>query len=68
MQSFESIRVQHSLTRWMDFEPASVWAAFDPSNPLDGSLRGDLTEALVVSDGRRHTVALVSQVKFGRPL
>lgn len=69
MQKFESARVQHSLTRWMDFEPAFVWDADEAGHPLEGDLRGDLTGSVVVSNGKgRHGLALASQVKFGRPL
>lgn len=68
MQKFESVRVQQSLRRWMDFEPAFVWDADEAGNPLEGDLIGDLSAAVVVSDGKRHAVAPTSQVTFGRPL
>lgn len=69
MQKFESARVQHSLSRWMDFEPAFVWDADETTHPLHGDIRGDVTGHVVVSNGKgRHGLALASQVTTGRPL
>lgn len=45
------------------FEPAHVWDASDPTNPLHGDIRGPLSGAVVVSDGKRHIVALGTEVR-----
>lgn len=68
MQKFETTRVQQSKRYWMDFTPAFVWDADEASNPLHGSLRGNLEGSVVVSDGKRHAVALVSQITTGRAI
>lgn len=65
MQKFDTARIQQSKRRWMDFSPAFVWDADEASNPLHGSLRGDLSNAVVVSDGKRHGVATIDQLTTG---
>ena len=66
MTDHHTVQVRRGRSKRLvaEFSPATVWAAGDDSHPLAGDLRGDLTDALVVSDGKRHIVALKSEVFF----
>lgn len=46
------------------FDHATVFDATDPASPLHGDLRGPLADAVVITDGKHHGVALRSELTF----
>jgi hypothetical protein len=66
MTDHHTVQVRRGRSKRLvaEFSPATVWAAGDSANPLFADLRGDLSESLVVSDGKRHIVSLKSEVFF----